>query len=153
MDGDEKRKRKWKIENLGKPCFGRAEFQSDEEVEGKKERAKEEQEEAPRKTAAGQAADGMKKAGGNHEQSRLRARQVERARGFKAGKIAAQGGEFFLEPQSNFLAATPKIKAAEQKKTIPEKSQKTKSGTGSPIKHGTSPRTERQDRINLRREW
>jgi hypothetical protein len=139
------------MENKKRPA--RAGIGSDEEVEGEKERAEEEQKEAPGETATGQAADGMKKARGNHQQARLRARQIERARGFEAGKIAAKGGELFLKPEGNLLAATPEIKAAEKEKTIPEESQKTKSGTGSPIKHGTSPWAERQDRINLLREW
>lgn len=124
----------------------------DEKVEGEKERAEEEEEEAPREASPRQTPNGMKEARGNHTQARLRAWQIKRAGGLKAGKIPAEGGEFILEPEGDFFAATPEVDTAKKKDTIPEESQKTKSWTSSPMKHGTSPHLQRQDGINLPRE-
>jgi hypothetical protein len=113
----------------------------DEEVEGEEEEAQNQEEGAYGEGALREAADGMEKAGGDYAEARFGAGKIKGADGFEAGQVAAEGGEFVFHPEGEFFAVAPEIQGAEQKNTIAEASEQTKSRTRTPIKHGTSPPT------------
>jgi hypothetical protein len=125
----------------------------DEEVEGEEEESQDEEEGAKGETAVGEAADGMEKAGGDYAEARFGARKIKRTDGFVAGQVAAEGGEFVFHPDREFFAVTPQIEGAEKKNPVAEASQQTKSVTGTPIKHGTSPPAGRPEHSKPLREW
>jgi len=78
-----------------------------EEVEGEEEEAQHEEEGADGEGALGEAADGMEKAGWDYAEAGFGARKIERADGFVAGQIAAEGGEFIFHPEGEFFAVAP----------------------------------------------
>jgi hypothetical protein len=89
-----------------------------EEVEGEENHAENEKKCAPGEAATGEAAYGMKKSSGDDAEARFGARQIERPDGFKAGEIAAEGGEFVFNPNGKFLAMAPQVNGAKEEKTI-----------------------------------
>jgi hypothetical protein len=125
----------------------------DEEVEGEQEQTEDEEEGAEGEAALGEAADGVEEANGNYAEARFGARKIEGPRGFVAGEIAAEGGEFVFHPNGEFVAVAPKIQGAEQENPIAETSQQTQSRTRTPIKHGTSPPDGRLNYSKPLREW
>ena len=125
----------------------------DEEVESEEEEAEDKEEGAEGEAAVGEAADGMEKAGGDYAEARFGAWKIKRTDGFVAGQIAAEVGEFIFHPNGEFFAVTPKVEGAEKKNPVAETSQETKSRTGTPIKHGTSPQAGRPEYSKPLREW
>ncbi|MGB7435361.1 MAG: hypothetical protein WBR26_12245 [Candidatus Acidiferrum sp.] len=82
----------------------------------------------------------MEKANRNNAQARLSAALVKRTSRNIAGEIAAQGGEFVIDPEIKFRAMPPKGERAEYEDGVTETSEKAESWTGTPVKHKTSPR-------------
>jgi hypothetical protein len=79
----------------------------DEEVEGEEEDSKEDEEGAPGKAATRKLRDGMEEADGDDAETRFAASFVEGADGDVAREIAAERGEFVVDPESEFSAVAP----------------------------------------------
>lgn len=118
-------------------------FHLDEEVEDEEEKTEEEKEGSPGEAAAGKLKRGLEEAGGNGEQAGFAAGLVKRTGRNVAGKIAAEGGEFVIDPEDEFAATAPEVAGPEKKDAVAQASQKTEIGTSSPIQHGTSPQSEK----------
>jgi hypothetical protein len=91
------------------PIQGREKLELDEEIEGEEEEAQHEEEGTRGKVAMWEAADGMKKAGGNYAEARFGSGEIKRTDGFVAGQIPAEGGKLIFHPEREFFAIAPQI--------------------------------------------
>ncbi len=123
----------------------------DEEVEGKKEHAEEEQESAPGEAAAWKLYYGLNEAGGYDDQARFAAAFVEWAGRNIAREISAEYRNFIFEPIGKFLPVTPAIDGAGEEDQIAQAGQKPQGCARTPIKHATS--TGREGEFTRLREW
>jgi len=94
---------------------------------------------ATAEAAARELSDGVEKADGNDAETGFAATFVEGAGRDVAREIAAEGGEFVVDPEGELRAITPQKKSAEDKNGVAETGKNTESGTRTPIKHKSSP--------------
>jgi len=113
---------------------------SNEEIEGEKEQTKEQQEGTPGEAAARELHDGLDESRGDNDETRLAAALIKRTGRDVPAEIASEGGEFVVHPEGDFGAVAPQRVSADNESAITQESQKPKSRTRTPIKHGTSPR-------------
>jgi hypothetical protein len=118
----------------------RKEKQLHEEVECEQKHAQQEKKGTPRKAAAGELGNGVNKTGRNDAETGLPAALIERTDGNVTREVAAEVGEFVVNPKRELRPMAPKGERAEDEHGVPEASKKTKCWTGTPIKHETSPR-------------
>ncbi|MGB7726585.1 MAG: hypothetical protein WBL50_01040 [Candidatus Acidiferrum sp.] len=79
----------------------------DEEVQEEEEEAEEEEERPPGKAATGELGYGMDEAGGNDTETRFATAFVKWTGGNVAREIAAERGDFVIDPEGELRAMTP----------------------------------------------
>jgi hypothetical protein len=94
----------------------------------------------------------MVEADGNDAEAGFAAAQIKGSGGDVAGEVAAEQGEFAIDPEGEFVTMTPQVEGAENKYGIAEAGKNTELWTVTPIQHVTSQRAGRKKQIMLLRE-